>query len=134
VRGRQRRLFGPARPGPAWPGRGQVCDGIWSSLVSKREMRLLHHTLHLSLLLSRLSRRGAPHSLRGPSQPSLGLDCRTVSLRVQVSSSTYADTQMGTARLRLGFNSVPAPPCLQFTALTSFARMLTRRPAQLVTG
>jgi hypothetical protein len=58
-----------------------------------REMRLLHRTVRLSLLLSRLSRSGTPHSLRGPSPPSLGLDCTTVSLRVQVSRSTYADTR-----------------------------------------
>ena len=122
VRGRQRRLF------------GQVCDDIWSSLVSFREMRLLRRTLRLSLLLSRLSRRGTPHSLRGPSQPSLGLDCTTVSLRVQVSRSNYADTPMGTARLILGFSSVPAPPCSHITALTTLTRLPTRNPARLVTG
>ena len=126
VRGRQQRLF------------GQVCDDIWSSLVSfLRDVLTAPYPAFaktVSLLMSRLSRRGTPHSLRGPSQPSLDLDCTTVSLRVQVSKSTYADTPMGTARLRLGFSSIPAPPCLHITALTTFAHMLMRRPAQFVIG
>ena len=44
-----------------------------------REMRLLHPALDLSLLLSRLSRRGTPHILRGPStKPRLGLYNRVI--------------------------------------------------------